>query len=318
MGLHKDKKQRITEALADMQLVIAGIGSQGVEPHDGKGMAQTVAALARTCSLFLRKLVLGEARKPEARLLDDSVLASLDMRLQPVRNIPRNRRRIVETEFRVDRVFMEATKLDEVSGEPVARYRAAGGVQGLRILVEWPLPGMADWIEAPSEGSRWQLCAEELFDTSSDRSMRCGDWLGQQVVIFDGKGITLQELIRTIANYDGAHAVNVGRLAVVDGETLSQAAKKPKIHILRNITFFGVGYAELVVVEAALYLYERLLDEPSIARPSGETFVVKPEFECPVEQAGASRPSWLGYRGGLMVSFAARPGIVRHTIRCVG
>ena len=182
--------------------------------------------------------------------------------------------------------------------DPCKRCRAAGGVQGLRILAEWPLPGMADGIEAPSERSRWQLCAEELFGTGSDRSMRCGDWLDQQVVSFDGKGITLQQLIRAIANYDGAHTVNVGRLAVVEGETPSKAAKNPEIHILRNMTFFGVGYAELVVGEAALYLYERLLDEPSIAWPSGEIFVVKPEFECPMGQAGASRPSWLEYRGG--------------------
>ena len=71
----------------------------------------------------------------------------------------------------------------------------------------------------------------------------------------------------------GAHAVNVGRLATVEGENPSKAAKDPDIHILRNITFFGVGYADLVVVEAALYLYRRLLDEPSIERPRGEIYL---------------------------------------------
>ena len=317
-GQHKGKKERITEALSDLQLVIAGIASQGEGPYDGKGMAQSIAALARTCSVFLRKLVLGEPRKPEARLLDDVVLASLDMRLQPLRKIPKDRRWTVETGFRVAGVSVEATKLDETSRRPVERYRAVGGAQGLTILVEWPLPGMAEWIDAPSERRRWRVCPEQLFDTSSDRGMPCSEWLGQQVVMFDRKGITLQELIRTAANYDGAHAVNVGRMAVVEGESPSKAAKDPEIHILRNITFFGVGYAELVVVEAALYLFERLLDEASIARPRGEIYVVKPEFECPAEQAGSSRPPWLGFRGEMMVSFSTRPGIVDYTIRGVG
>ena len=102
-------------------------------------------------------------------------------------------------------------------------------------------------------------------------------------------------------------------LGVVDTRLIRYAghARRPKFGFPFWLTRFGT-----LVVQ--IYLYEQLLDEPSIARPSGETFVVKPEFECPVGQAGASRPSWLGYRSGLMVSFSARPGIVHHTIRCVG
>ena len=318
MGQHKDKKERITEALTDLQLVIAGIAHAGEGPHDGQGMAQATASLARTCSVFLRKLVLGEPRDREARLLDDQVLASLDMRLPPLRKIPTAGRRTLETGLSVDRVLFSATRLDETTREPVERYGAVGGPQGWRILVEWPLPGMADWIEVPLEGNRWQISAEQLFDTNSDRGMRCSDWIGQQVVMFDQRGIALHELIRAVANYDGAHAVSVGRLAVVEGESPSMAAKEPDIHILRNITFFGVGYAELVVVEAAMYLFGRLMDEASIARPRGDSYVVKPEFECSADQAVSPKPVWLRFRGGAMVSFSARPGVVLHTIRAVG
>ena len=153
--------------------------------------------------------------------------------------------------------------------QPENRWSGTGLLEDPKAggsLVEWPLPGMADWIEVPLEGNRWQISAEQLFDTNSDRGMRCSDWLGQQVVMFDQRGIALHELIRAVANYDGAHAVSVGRLAVVEGESPSMAAKEPDIHILRNITFFGVGYAELVVVEAAMYLFGRLMDEASIAR----------------------------------------------------
>ena len=87
------------------------------------------------------------------------------------------------------------------------------------------------------------------------------------------------------------------------------------MHILRNIVFFGVGYAEIVVVEAGLYLFERLIKEPSIQRLRGISYLVTPAVECPAEGTISSRPSWLQYRGGTMVSFSPNPGIVRHTVR---
>ena len=68
--------------------MIARIASQGQGPVEGKTMVDTVAVLARTGSVFIRKLVFGESRKPGARLLDDDVLDSLDMRLPPLRRIP--------------------------------------------------------------------------------------------------------------------------------------------------------------------------------------------------------------------------------------
>ena len=314
-GQHKDKKQRITEALSDLQMVLAGFVSLGEGNREGAEVI--IATLARSCSVFLRKLVLGEPRDREARLLDDDVLASLNLRLQPIRRIPKDRRRAVETGLRLSPVRMMVDRLDESTGEPVERHQAVGGVQGMSIVVEWPLPGMADWVETPSEPAPWPLSPNQLFDTSSDRAMRCSDWLGQQVVMFDRKGIALEKLIRTVANFDGAHAVNVSRLMTVDGENPSKAAKDPEIHILRNITFLGVGYAELVVVEAALYLYSRLLDEPSIEPPVGEIHKVAPVFECPPERAVSTRPAWLGFRGGLIVSFSPKPGIVHHTVRGV-
>lgn len=273
------------------------------------------ASLARMCSVFLRKLVLGEGGNRKARLLDDSVIGSLEMGLQPLRRIPKLGRRTVETGFRIEQVTMEATRLDDSTGEPAERYVAAGGLQGLSIVVDWPLLGVADWVEAPSEDHRWKISADQLVDTTSERVMCCDDWLGQQVVLFDGKGISLEKLVRTVANLEGAHAVNVGRLFVVEGETSSSAIKEPHVHILRNIALFGIGYAELVVIEAALYLCDRLLEEPSIEPPSGGFYLVTPEFECLPEEALSTQPPWLRYRGDTIISFAANPGIVRHRVR---
>ena len=315
MGQHKDKKQRITDALSDLRLVLAGLANGGEGQRIQNEITQVAGSLARASSVFLRKVVLGEGRNRGARLLDDDVIESLEMRLQPLRKIPGEGRRTVETGFRTERVAMELEKLDEATGEPVERHMAVGGSQGLSIVVEWPLMGMADWVAPPTETGRWQMSANQLFDTNSERGMRCDNWLAQQVVLFDGQGISLEKLIRTVANFEGAHAVNVGRLSAVEDEKPSNAMKDAQVHILRNIAFFGIGYAELVVIEAAQYLCRLLIEEPSIATPSGGFYLVTPAFECPAGEALSKRPPWLQYRGGMMVSFSPNPGIVRHTVR---
>ncbi|MCY4499112.1 MAG: hypothetical protein OXC14_17745, partial [Rhodospirillaceae bacterium] len=124
MGQHKDKQQRITDALSDLGLVLAGLANGGEGPRNQNEIAQGAGSLARASSVFLRKLVLGEGRNRGARLLDDDVLGSLEMRLQPLRKIPGEGRRTVETGLRAERVAMELTRLDEATGEPVERHMA--------------------------------------------------------------------------------------------------------------------------------------------------------------------------------------------------
>ena len=38
---------------------------------------------------------------------------------------------------------------------------------------------------------------EGLFDLDAEPTLGCDDWLGQQVVIFDGSGVSLKEVMRT-------------------------------------------------------------------------------------------------------------------------
>ena len=56
-----------------------------------------------------------------------------------------------------------------------------------------------------------------------------------------------------------------------------------------------LGYAELVVVEAGLYLFQQLIKEPTIERPSGRSYLVTPAVECPARSqpwvTGAWSPS---------------------------
>ena len=65
----------------------------------------------------------------------------------------------------------------------------------MKLSIEWPLPGAADWTEVPSEEATWLVSADQLFQTSASSGLSCDEWLAQQVVLFDGKGISLKEMI---------------------------------------------------------------------------------------------------------------------------
>ena len=129
-------------------------------------------------------------------------------------------------------------------------------------------------------------------------------------------GISLKEIIRTVVNFEGAHSIEVGRLAVVEGEA-SRTATNPSPHILNALTVCGIRYAHLIVIECALYLYEKLLDESSIERPSGDIYKVTPGVACSPEQAESPRPDWVKFLGGMMISFSNVPNVVRHEIKAV-
>ncbi len=332
-GLMKDKMARITDAMIDLQLAIDGLRSQfsgihrehSVVEHpsvyqiecDVNLLSQAMGAFARTCSVFLRKTVLGDRDRRGTRLLDDHVLGSVGLRFDPLRRIPRGRRRNIEVGLGLTGGLLELTKLDDQTREPQATYRFRAGPQEVKLSIEWPLPGAADWRGIPSEETPWLVSSDQLFQTSADASLSCDEWLGQQVVLFDGKGISLKEMIRTVVNFEGAHSINVGRLATFEGEELTKAAKNPAPHILNAVSVCGIRYAHLIVIECALYLYEKLLDENSIKQPSGDIFKVTFGVACSPEQAESPRPDWVKFQGWMMISFSGAPKVTSHKIRAV-
>lgn len=54
---------------------------------EGREMAQMLGALARICFVFLRKLVLGNRGESNSRLLDETVMESLNFDFQPLHRI---------------------------------------------------------------------------------------------------------------------------------------------------------------------------------------------------------------------------------------
>ena len=316
-GMMKEKTTRITEAMTDLQLGIDGLRSQWSGVNDSRWWTRVLAAFGRTCSVFLRKTVLGDFDKRETRLLDDRVLDSTGLRFDRLRRIPRVQRRWIECGFGLTGGSLKITKLDDHTHEPEATCRFRAGPQSVEFAIEWPLPGAADWTGMPCEESLWPVSPDQLFQNGGEPGLSCDEWLGQQVVLFDGKGISLKELIRTVVNFEGAHSTNVGRLATVEGEKPSRAAANPAPHVLNAITFCGIRYADLIVIEAALYLYRKLLKEDSIERPSGEIYLLTPAVAYSPNQAEASRPDWVKYQGGMMISFSDAPRVIRHEIKPV-
>ena len=315
-GMRQDKMERIKGTMSDLRLGIDGLNSQLSGACDGKQWVHVLdsfASLARLCSVFLRKTVLGDYGKRETRLLDDDILESVGLQFDRLRKIPQDRRREIEVGFGCTEIVMEATRLDDDTMEPQETHRiSAGGPHQVKIFIEWPLSGTADWTGVPSEEAPWTVSADQLFQTGANSGLSCDNWLGQQVVLFDGNGISLKEMIRTVVNYEGAHSINVGRLAAAEGEQPSRATMNPAPHILNAITIYGIRYAHLVVIECALYLYEKLLerldDDPCkvIVRLA---LLEQPQFPRPDD--------WLSYNGGMIIAFSEGPKIVSHKIRAV-
>lgn len=314
-GRHKEKKERISETLDDLHLAIQGLSTQESR-QDPQGPAKVLSSLARLCSVFLRKLVLGDRGDRTTRLLDDDVLGSMRISLQPVRKIPRGRRKVLRTGFGVDGGSITFTKIDE-PGPVLPRYQFALSSQNVEFAIHWPLPGAADWTGRPTEKNPWLLSAQQLFNTGSNRRLSCDNWLGQQVVIFDGIPISLRDIVHNVATLEGAHAINVPPPREEVVAKPRKRAHESALQLLSSIMLFGIPYSHVIVIETAFYLYENLLAEPSIRHPNCEYNLRKPAFWCPLDQASSLCPEWLQFSGTMKMTFGDKKQSIRHTIKPV-
>ena len=71
------------------------------------------------------------------------------------------------------------------------------------------------------------------------------------------------------------------------------------------------------MIECALYLYERLLDESSNKRPDGDIYTAILGVDLSAEKAKSAQPDWIEFQGNLMISFSGRLSIVQHKIKAV-
>ena len=301
-GRHKDKGERIAETASDLVLACEGAFSlaQRTDPGD---RGRWVAALARACSVFLRKMVVGDRNDPSTRLLDDSVVQTLGIGFDRLRRIP-TERRTIEIQKSVRGGMMELKKLNEETLRPEATVSLPIARHDLNIAIEWPLPGAAGWTAAPTRDCPWTITPEELFDLESKEKLDCSGWLGQQLVMFDRHGITLQDVVRMVATFEGVHSINVSRLLQAADQNTRGPFKHPERHILDNITVFGMKYTHIVVIECALYLHEMLATGGHIPRPPDERWRFRPSFGTtdPAEFFSANQ-DWLVFVGGTILAF---------------
>ncbi len=151
-------------------------------------------------------------------------------------------------------------------------------------------------------------------------TLDCSRWLGQQLVMFDNRGITLKDVIRTVVTFQGAHSINVSRLMQAESEEPKGPFQHPERHILDNVTVFGMKYTHIVVVECALYLYEMLVEGGHVERmDDDEKWRLRLSFGT-VEENGffSSSQKWLRFAGGLILSIGGGDRTVAHRIRAVG
>ena len=278
----RDKAERIREAIIDLQLVI-----DGCDDLPRSQFRDAAASLARHCAIFLRKMVLGDERRT--------------LTLVPVN---------------IFGGYAQFTKLDEETGEPEAVHVMPMGPQRLSFAVEWPLNGMADWLSQPTPEDAWKIRPEALFDTESDPSPDCDAWLGQQLVLFDNRGITLKDGIRVMVNTEAAHSPPLQRLMVPRGtsaEARFRVVRDSEIHILSHITVCGVRYSHAIVIETAMYLYRQLTKSGSIRQPEGAGQIL--EFNFAPEEVFSDCQDWLRFDGGLAASFGGAGRSITHRVR---
>ena len=316
-GRHKDKFVRIAETICDLELACEGALSLARRSAKG-GQGQWGAALARACSVFLRKMVVGDWNHPATRLLDEDVVRNFAIGFHRLRRIPAERRTIELRQF-VHGGTMQLTKLNEDNLSPEATVSIPVAPHELNIAVEWPLPGAASWNMAPTPDLPWTISPEELFDLEAREQLDCSAWLGQQLVMFDQRGITLKDVVRMVATFEGAHSINVARLLQPADEQARGPLKNPERHILDNIVVFGMKYTHIVVIECALYLYEMLADGGHIERLDDEKWRLRPSFVTtdPTEFF-STKQDWLKFDGDLILAFGVDSRSITHEIRPVG
>ena len=249
---NRDRLERIRETILDLQLAIDGLAAQ----PPGQ-FADAIPSFARYCSIFLRKMVFNDPRSP--RLLDADTCRTMGLCFEKVRRPTGDRRVLTIGPPGLAGGVMRLEKKNEETGEPELTEAVRVGPQRLSLVVQWPLTGMVDWLGQPDDAHPWEIRPEGLF--GSQVSLGCNAWLGQQLVLFDGRGITLKDVIRVTVNTEGAHSPPLDRVFVPEeseDEARFRVVKDGEIHVLSHITICGVRYSHAIVIQAALYLYEQL------------------------------------------------------------
>ena len=305
-----DRPQVIRDAMVDLKTVIDGC------------MAQTPSrdvfdTLARQCAIFLRKMAVGDARNPPLLDLETCKAAGLVFhKLRAVRG-KRQTQTVAEIEITDSKLRLTLTdpETESLLGDLSLQ---SDDPWTFRIDTDWPLPGIVDWVGLPTRETPWSINPEGLFDLRTSLGHDCSRWLGQLLVLFNNRAVTLGNVIRAVVNAEGAHAPLVVPLMRPGNSSRStpDTIRNPGAYILLCVVTCGITYAHVVTIEAGLYLYLVLAQSGIVDQFKDEDTV--PEFRLTAtdtEYPPGMMP--LRFEGGIEPPIRIRPGgqTESHTIR---
>ena len=297
-----DKPQVIRDAMVDLKTVIDGC------------MAQTPSrdvfdTLARQCSIFLRKMALGDGRNPP--LLDPETCKAAGLVFHKLRAVRGKRQIQTVVQTQIASSNMRLTLTDPGTGELLGDMSLQSvDPWTFRIDTDWPLPGIVDWVGLPTRETPWSINLEGLFDLRTSLGQDCSRWLGQLLVLFDNQTVTLGNVIRAVVNAEGAHApLEVSLMRPVDGivRDTPDTTRNPGAYILLCVVTCGITYAHVVTIETGLYLYlvlaqSGIVDQFKDVDSIPEFRLTAPDAEYPL----GLMP--IRFEGGIALPIRVRPG----------
>ena len=241
-----DRPQVIRDAMVDLKTVIDGC------------MVQTPSrdvfdTLARQCSIFLRKMALGDGRNPP--LLDPETCKAAGLVFHKLRAVRGKRQVQTIVQNHLTSSKMRLTLREPETGELLGDLSLQSDDPWIfRIDTEWPLPGIVDWVGLPTKETPWSINPEGLFDLRTRLGHDCSRWLSQVLVLFDNQSVTLGNVIRAVVNAEGAHApLQVSLMRPEDsGTAMPDTIRNPGAYILLCVVTCGITYAHVVAIENRL------------------------------------------------------------------
>ncbi len=298
----RDRPEVIRDAMVDLKTVIDGCLAQ----TPSRDMFDT---LARQCSIFLRKMALGDERNPP--LLDPETCKAAGLVFHKLRAVRGERQIQTVVQTKIVSSKMRATLTDPETGELLGDMSLqSDDPWEFRIDTEWPMPGLVDCIELPTPETPWSVSPVGLFDLRTSFGHDCSRWLGQQLVLFDNRTVTMGNVIRAVVNAEGAHApLVVPLMRPEDSRTraMPDTIRNPGAYILLCLVTCGITYAHVIAIEAGLYLYLELAHSGIVDQFKDVDSVPAFELTAPDADYPLGRMP-LRFEGSISLPSRIRPG----------
>lgn len=306
---HGDRSEVMRKAMVDLKTTIEGCQLQAPS-------RDTFDALARQCSIFLRKMALGDDRNPP--LLNSETCKAAGIQFHKLKPVGSERQRAAVVELTLTSSKFQATLTHPDTGELLGEMsQGFDDPWEFSILADWPLPGITGWLGKPTRETPWKIGPEELFDLRTTLGHDCSRWLEQQLVLFDNQSVTLGSAIRALINAEGAHApTSVLLMQDSNARARPDTIRNPGAYILLSMVTGSFTYSHLIAVEAGLYLY-LLVAQSGLVEQFKDVDSI-PGFQITgLDAVSPSDRPPLGFEGGIAPPIGNRPGGQQetHTIR---